>query len=173
MITLLAELSASDWAAWWGAIAGTVVLVWDIIKHTRSGPRVKVRGLAGMQAGPGVIPKGPYILITVVNIGAAPVTLTHIGLVHYKSRLGKVFNRPSEKILLMPREPFQGPLPSMLNIGSTYSSMIEHNKEINAWLKRGYLFAFCSNESTLGETRARIPRPPTPKEKPVASASGE
>lgn len=40
-------MTPSDYAAWYGAAIATVVLVWDVVKWVRSGPRIIVQAMAG------------------------------------------------------------------------------------------------------------------------------
>jgi hypothetical protein len=61
----LSSLSASDWAAWWGAILATIVFGWDIVKSFRSGPRLRVRAAPEMQMedGRGALSPEKYITL--------------------------------------------------------------------------------------------------------------
>jgi len=61
--------SASDFAAWWGAIVATLAVIWNIIVAIRSGARVQVKANPDMQ----IFPRQPitgdkkYISVTAVD----------------------------------------------------------------------------------------------------------
>jgi len=45
----LANIKASDFAAWWGAILATVVLLWDIFKWRATRVRLRITAQPNMQ----------------------------------------------------------------------------------------------------------------------------
>ncbi len=71
--------SASDFAAWWGAIVATLAVIWNIIVAIRSGARVQVKANPDMQ----IFPRQPitgdkkYISVTAINKGNSSTTITH------------------------------------------------------------------------------------------------
>ena len=67
-------MSASAYAAWWGAIVATIVLLWDIIKWRSRGPRLKA---AVTQDAEGY---GAEFLVFVTNTGDLPGTIESVKL---------------------------------------------------------------------------------------------
>src|SRR6266702_2994411 len=102
LLQKLLALSASDWAAWWGAILATIVFAWEIVKWFRAGPRLRVRTAPEMQMedGCGGLSPEKYITFSVVNVGDAPTTVTHLFLTYYSSWLRRVFRRPSREMIV-------------------------------------------------------------------------
>ena len=65
-------MSATDIAAWIGAVTGTLVLIWDVYKWTQTGPKVKVSAAPNMVAyGSAVTILGnkANIMVEVTNTG--------------------------------------------------------------------------------------------------------
>ena len=55
-------MKITDWAAWWGAIIATLVLVWDMYKWKRSGPIINVSASLGIKT----VGKIPIVKVTVL-----------------------------------------------------------------------------------------------------------
>jgi hypothetical protein len=72
VLDALREMSASTYAAWWGAIVATMVLVWDIIKWRSRGPRIK----ANITQDPDGY--GAEFLVFVTNTGDLPATIESV-----------------------------------------------------------------------------------------------
>ena len=71
--------SATDIAAWWGAGAGTLVLLWDVYKWLRTGVHLRMT-VSGNMEGYGHIalllnPNQTVIVVEVVNTGDKRTTL--------------------------------------------------------------------------------------------------
>lgn len=79
MVIDLSTVTASDYAAWWGATIATLALIWNIVVAIRSGARIHVTATPNMQ----VFPPNPgeedssYIFINAVNRGNSATTITH------------------------------------------------------------------------------------------------
>ena len=97
------QFSPTEIAAWWGAAIATLVLGWDVDKHVRSGPRLRVRAnpnmeIVGYEVKLGlmetVLPKGTKLIhVDVTNVGDQPTTLTHFVFFAYRSRALRSFWR--------------------------------------------------------------------------------
>lgn len=78
MIVMFANLSASDWAAWYAAIVATAALFWEFYTHFTKGPRLSATASLDM-------PEGcPEIQFSVRNIGDVPSTIERFAFVHRK-----------------------------------------------------------------------------------------
>ena len=103
-------MSASDYAAWWGAGVATLALTWNIYRALRSGPRVKVTATPDIQVFPRTAITGDtvYISVTASNRGTAPTTLTNFVGFHEKTLLDLFLRR-----LLRRRKGFVDPYPEL------------------------------------------------------------
>ena len=159
----LSTFSASDWAAWWGAIVATVVFCWDIFKWFRAGPRLRVRTSTNMQLVNEAGTTGPekYISISAVNIGDAPTTVTHLFLTYYASRTRRWLRRPTTE-MIVPQPRLAQPLPKFLPVGETWGGVIRQTPELEKMLDEGLLYCGVRDESSGTSTSSRvIPKPKT------------
>ncbi|HEY0197067.1 MAG TPA: hypothetical protein VGC19_00830 [Rhodanobacter sp.] len=85
-------MTASEIAAWWGAVIATAVFAWDIFKWLQSGVRLKVRAIPNMQIA-GDSSEKKLVLVEVVNRGDKATTITHWALYEFAS----TFNRLRRK----------------------------------------------------------------------------
>jgi hypothetical protein len=153
----LSSLSASDWAAWWGAILATVVFSWDIVKWLGSGPRLRVRSAPEMQMENerGGLDPEKYITFSVVNVGDAPTTVTHLLLTYYSSWLRRLLRRASREMIVA-RIHLAPPLPKLLSVGDTWTGAMLQTPEIDKMLSDGLLYCGVRDESSSDCTLARI-----------------
>lgn len=112
-------MDASTVAAWWGAGVATSVLMWDVFKFARTGPRLTVTVVPGTIA----IPADPtfpptMIMVKVVNRGDAPTTITTLCGESYAG-LGERLRRKGQSFVVM--APVGGPgLPFPLGPGQEW-----------------------------------------------------
>jgi len=77
--------------AWWGALTGTSVLIWDVLKWVKSGPKLKIRiqphtvymdsevcKVEKTEDGGEAKTLKTYHHIEIVNVGDAPTTILNI-----------------------------------------------------------------------------------------------
>jgi len=122
------RLSASDYAAWWGATIATLALIWNIVVAIRSGARIKVRVNPNMM----VYPRQPitedktYISVTAVNCGTSPTTITHF--CGYYSLSWRDLIRGKRQQFIVNAHPALGKqLPCKLAPGEKWSNMADQN----------------------------------------------
>ena len=115
--------SASDFAAWWGAIIASLAAVWNIVTAIRSGARVHVKVNPEMQ----FYPPQPgtkdttYISVTAVNRGNSPTTITHFCGYYTKSFWDLLRGKKQEFVI--PTIPaFGKTVPYVLNSGEEWTS---------------------------------------------------
>ncbi len=74
------SLTASEYAAWWGAVVATITGAWNIYKSITSGARIKVKAQPEMQVFPEMPPYGKTIFIRLeaVNVGTTPTKITNV-----------------------------------------------------------------------------------------------
>lgn len=80
----------SDFVAWWGAVVGTFVLIWDVVKWSRERPRVQINARMPMAysdseqvetktpSGEVVTELRSYCHVEIVNKGSMPTTIVSV-----------------------------------------------------------------------------------------------
>ena len=132
--------SASDFAAWWGAIVASFAVIWNIIVAIRSGPRVYVRATPEMQ----VFPRQPvtgdksYISVTAINRGNAPTTITHF-IGYYTKNLWNRIRGKKQAFIVNTDLSLGKPIPYILKPGEEWSSMADQ-KSIQEKCANGLLY---------------------------------
>ncbi|MFZ3136192.1 MAG: hypothetical protein WA126_02235 [Thermodesulfovibrionales bacterium] len=132
--------SASDFAAWWGAIVATLAVIWNIVVAIRSGARVYVRATPEMQ----VFPRQPitedniYISVTAINRGNSSTTITHFCGYYTKSIWNRI--RGKKQAFIVNTDPSLGKtIPYVLRPGEEWSSMA-NQKSIQEKCAGGLLY---------------------------------
>lgn len=118
------EISASDLAAWWGAITATVLLGWDIYKWQKSKSNIWVSASPNMQTliG-GHLEDDKNIFVEVANNGDRATTLTHLVVKHYKNIYDLLRRKPSMQGLVP--NPVVNSLPYELAPGKRWTGLID------------------------------------------------
>lgn len=132
--------TASDYAAWWGAIIATLAAIWNIISAIRSGPRINVRAIPDMQIFPrqSITGDTSYISVTAINKGNSPTTITHLCGYHYKSVWCLLRRRKTQFVINT--NPFTGKqVPYLLNPGEEWANIIDQN-ELRDKFSSGFLY---------------------------------
>lgn len=120
----MSEMSASDWAAWWGAITASVVLGWDIYKWRKSKSDIRVSASPNMQTlKGGHLENDKNIFVEVANNGDKTTTLTHLVVKHYKNLFDLLRRKPSMQGLVP--NPVGNPLPYELAPGKRWTGLID------------------------------------------------
>lgn len=128
---------ATEAAAWWGAITGSLVLVWDIFKWSRSGARLSVTATANMQylpPGSAKLEEQNYVVVVVSNRGDNKTTLTHLVGMHYKNSLLRILRRKPTTSFFVPTQSGKQ-LPYQLSPGDQWTGMIEQNEKLERMME--------------------------------------
>jgi hypothetical protein len=152
-------LDLSVLAAWWGAGIATLLLVWDIFKWLTSGPRLVftasadwvmvIHGLGKTDA--------TYISLTAANRGHIPATLSHVGLLYYKSHVKRLLRQPNEKfVVTQPGANFSGDLPVVLRPGEVWQGGIIQDEKIESMLSNGILESHLFHSASKWAVRAKV-----------------
>ena len=131
-------MTASDWAAWWGAVIATVVLAWDAYKWNKSRSNIRVSASPNMQSLNELIGRledDKYIFVEVVNNGNKGTTITHLVVKHYNNRFDWLRRKPSLEGLV-PRPGGYQPLPYELESGKRWTAMMDQ-KDLEEKMKLG------------------------------------
>ena len=135
-------MTATDVAAWIGALTGTGVLLWDIFKWVHSGARIKVSAAPNMIGYGGaaqLLGNKTCVVVEATNIGQSKTTITHLAGFHYKSWWRHLLRRKPSKAFFV-ANPTPGKLPHMLDIGERWLGMIEQNEDLEKMSREGCLY---------------------------------
>jgi hypothetical protein len=155
-------MSASDWAAWYAAIVATVVAVFDFVKWSRSGPRIK----ADIRTGQKLVGMPEYgdadiILVNIANIGAAATTVTHCMLECWPKGVNPSEKTSERRLVILQNDERVGKrLPVKIELGDTWACISPESDAIRALLSEGTVDLYCVFSHTEKALRARLKRNP-------------
>lgn len=134
-------MNATDFAAWWGAIAATLAIVWDVIKWSRGGPVIKVNANPNMvlTGSPSVrANKEKYIFVEVTNTGDQKTTITHFASYYYESYWSYLRGKADQSFAVV--VPAMGPgLPFGIAPGERWVGGMIQDAEIEGLSRTGRL----------------------------------
>lgn len=103
-----------------------------------------------------------YLFATVSNVGAAPTTLTHFGLVCFPSMIARVRNRPAFSAWVGQPKFSPAPLPYVIQPGTEWSGAANFDEELKNLVKQGGLYiAFFHSAGSRPAIRKIIIREPS------------
>lgn len=161
-LNIVAQL---DPIAVYAALVATAILIWDVVKWLRSGPRIRVRANPNMIFFnvPDPLREGKtFIFVTVANVGSSPTTITNFGGTYFRNRWDQLRRKPDKQfVVAVPQAAQHLPLPHVLKVGEEWSGIIEQTAEIDQMAKNGLLYAaiFQSGKSRPARVRIIIPDP--------------
>ena len=141
---------STDYLAAWGALTGSLVLLWDILKWFRDGPRLKVRVRPNTFYEDGEIVDvektehgeftsyAVYYHIEITNVGTQPTTLLDIEATTKPLGIERIerIKRKSKRFLISCSEKaftphFGKSLPQVLKPGEVWSCRLNENSVIS------------------------------------------
>lgn len=151
------------YVAIYAAIVATAILIWDIAKWLRSGPRIKLRTMPNMEwfNATGQIRKGEtYVIVMVTNVGSSPTTITHLTLAYFKNHMDRLRQKfEMRAVIMIAQAASHLPLPQVLKPGEDWSGMILQNDELVQMAVNGVLYAEVIDSVNKRPTRVRITIP--------------
>ena len=149
---------STEFVAWWGGIISTGVLVWDIFKWRRSGPRLRVEAFAGMvEVGSRQDPKHSFVLIKVTNIGDRATTLINCTGAWYPNWMSFKLRRCGSYFMVANPGTWSLPLPHELASGNLWTGGVDEDElRRNDWDKAGYLVVGVSHACSGKPAVARV-----------------
>jgi hypothetical protein len=143
--------------ALYGALTGTVALMWDYAKWLLSETRLSVRVQTDMQMAEGDRFRPGYcILIVVQNRGGKPTTVTLIGAEVYQSIFRQLTRKPMTRYVIPRPETTAQPIPFVLEVGREWSGWVAQTPEMEANSKRRlYLLVYASTLSKPVKIRVK------------------
>ncbi|RCK33384.1 hypothetical protein TH9_10870 [Thalassospira xiamenensis] len=135
-----------DWIsasiALYAAIVATGALALEIRRWVENGPKLSLSLMLTAQSTADYDLPGDerqkFILLTAVNSGNAPTTVTHIILHRYNSLFSRFRMRPSESWVVVKNSIC--PLPYTLEVAKIFHGQINHDSELVAHIKSGNLY---------------------------------
>lgn len=125
------NLSASDIAAWWGAVVASLVLGWDILKWARDKARLKVSVKGNMLViGEPDDDQRHWIQVSVVNTGSRPTTIKMVGVDVHKNLLLRMFGK-AEESYAFPNAGRSATLPHRIQPGEEWFGLIPQINRTN------------------------------------------
>jgi hypothetical protein len=121
--------SASDYAAWWGAIIASLALLWNVIVAVRAGAKMEISVTPNME----MYPPNPgqegktYIFLKAVNTGTSPTTITHFHGYQANSRME--YFRKKHRPFIVGNNGYYKQLPVKLGPGEEWMGIVEQDEE--------------------------------------------
>ena len=98
------HVSRSDIVTWWGAIAGTLALGWNILRHARFKGRMKLEGIYQVDSAKTLLPLGFAVRVT--NLGSKPILVQGIAIQRKKGSAPSHHFFPCEVPIMLARGKF-------------------------------------------------------------------
>lgn len=151
-------MSATDIAAWIGAVTGTLVLIWDVYKWLQTGPKIKVFVAPNMVAhgsAVAILGNKANIMVEVTNTGDGKTTITHLVGFFYKSRLRKWLQRKPDRMMFVP-DPGSGQLPHVIHPGERWIGVMDQNDDLIKMSNEGALYVGVLHSTQKPPVLARV-----------------
>lgn len=145
----------TDHVAWYAAGVSTIVLLWDIYKWIKSGPKLNIKAVANMSHIIFAEIEEKSIFVEVTNTGTAGTTITHLIVYRYKNRLDVLFGRNAISKGAVIDNSFGPSLPYVLDAGGRWTGGISQEDLIKKTGKEGYLVCgvyFTHSEKPITKT---------------------
>lgn len=158
---MLNNMSSTEIAAWWGATIASAVLLWDIYKWKKQGPRLVMRISPNMQVWGDPSREGKtWVSVTVSNVGDRPTTIKGVGMEYYTGWLTRLRNR-AKTAAVFPNPSDGFPLPRILNPGDEWCGLIpqqriDKNMDMEAMSQSGHLMIWLSRSDRQRSLRQRL-----------------
>lgn len=128
-------MTATEWAAWFGAVTGSGALLWDIYKWKTAGPKLRVRASAGWR----LISEPPdsttYINVEVSNVGSAATTLKELAFRPVPTWWQRVTRTASPRQYTVLNPLFARSLPLKLEAGERWSGFAVQDGKLDELLR--------------------------------------
>jgi hypothetical protein len=135
------ETTATQIAAWVGAGAAGLRLLWDVYKWARSGPKVDVNVEADMLPVGGIAQyelDKKFVMISATNVGEQPTTVTMVAGRWYRTWFQRLRRKPEEHFIISPLPIAGQGVPHLLARGERWVGAIGQSK-VEEYLKSGRL----------------------------------
>lgn len=147
-------------AAWWGAIIGSLVLLWDIYKWLKSGPILRITALPNMNylgpEGEGYSKENTYIFVEATNVGNRKTTLTNL-CGYYHENLFKKITKQKPKYSFVVATPLSNQrIPYPLAPGEIWTGSILQNEDVEKMVNEGFFYVGLAHSSSSKPVYKRV-----------------
>lgn len=131
-------MTIAEIAAWYAATVSTTVLVWDVIKWSRTGPRINAVAYAGWESYGIPETDGQTLLfVKLTNVGDRATTLTSWGMYWYP-KSGRLIAKNRLKSFVVPGGlAGLGEIPKKLDPGDVWTGVARETPDYNEARKAG------------------------------------
>jgi len=155
------DITITDILAVWGAAVATLVLIWDIYKWAKSGPRIVLHACPDMKViGVNEVSEDKtWVSVDAANIGDRPTTITTLGTRYYPSWFEKLRNKPKYSTVVP--SPLSGRLPYKLGPGERWSGCFEQDRFEEEVYQGGILVVelYTSHAKSPNKVRVKLQSP--------------
>jgi hypothetical protein len=122
------KMEASTAAAWWGAICGSVAIIWDAIKWFSSGAHLKISLSTKMRVLSSVtgLNDTKNVMVTVRNVGDKPTTITHFLGYTFESKWKKFRKKPKDTFFITVGNESQ--IPFKIEPSATWMGLVDQDQ---------------------------------------------
>lgn len=148
------NLDVTTTIALWGAFTGTAAIVWDFVKWKTDAPRLKVSVNPNMQMldqATGRLDPKQLIQVHVVNVGKRPTKITALLGWPFKTRMHRLFGKPTGDGFVSMEPLTQTPLPLVLQPGDDWSGFLHREAALKIV---GDATLYCGVQHTLAKKPA-------------------
>ena len=126
----------------YGAVVSTFVLGWDVCKWLYTGPKIDLTvGANRKLIGGGIQDHQTYIVVTAVNVGDQPTTITNLGGMYFDSWWTALVTRRNAKGTFIVSDPAKAQrIPYRFEIGDQWVGLVVQTEELFEWARNGYLY---------------------------------
>lgn len=144
---ILIAATGTTIAAWWGAGVATLLLVWDVVKWKRSGPRIRWTVCMNVQFTDynAKAAEGNWIAMEASNIGDRPTTLQNVYLFHYSNWWDRI-RKKRKTAYFLARPQYTHRPPHKLSPGESWTCRFKENSQLLDLAAKGHLM-FCLQHS--------------------------
>ena len=153
--------ASTEFAAWWGALVASAVLLWDVYKWKTQGPKLVLR----LSPNSVVVGDPPYenqtwVSVTVTNVGSQPTTVKGVGMRYFSSYLKRLRNK-SEIDAVFPNPNLRDPLPRRLEPGDEWRGLIPQARPVKdtnleSLSQTGHLMIWVDRSDRLRSLQKRL-----------------
>ena len=153
--------ASTEFAAWWGALVASAVLLWDVYKWKTQGPKLVLRlSPNSVVVGDPSLENQTWVSVTVTNVGSQPSTIKGVRMVYFASYLKRLRNK-AKKAAVFPNPNQVNPLPRRLEPGDEWRGLIPQtpqDKDINleSLSQTGHLMICVDRSDRLQSSQKRL-----------------
>lgn len=128
----------SIFAAWWGALIASIVLLFDFYKWARSGPRLLCDVKYGWKIkAADFTDDNEYIFFSVSNTGDRPTTIIHQAAIHWPTILDRILKKHETSFFIKGGAYDMGKIPAIIRPGEIWNGISRIDDKIRSLVDNG------------------------------------